>query len=163
MNGNENTKLKLQKKFTLRDNWNTYDPLGEVFFFAAGPFFKRPVFYIDLLFFGLNDSLLPILIHRERTFQSCSPALGQRGPRSKWAGLYTPMSVPQKTTTYWFHTEMKFYMSTFAFAEQLPIFSSVEPTKIESSVPVSMVESVDCLFIFPLPLLRSSDVEISVH
>ena len=44
MNGNERTKLKLQKKCTLRDNRNTYDPLGEVFFVAAGPFFKRPVF-----------------------------------------------------------------------------------------------------------------------
>ena len=44
MNGNDEMKLKLQIKCTLRDNWNTYDPLGEVVFFAAGPFFKRPVF-----------------------------------------------------------------------------------------------------------------------
>ena len=44
MNGNENTKLKFQKNGTLRDWYNTYDPLGEVFFFAAGPFFKPPVF-----------------------------------------------------------------------------------------------------------------------
>ena len=37
-NGNEKTELKLQKKYTLSDNWNTYDPFGEAFFFAAGPF-----------------------------------------------------------------------------------------------------------------------------
>ena len=28
---NDKTKLKLQQKYTLSDNWNTYDPLGEVF------------------------------------------------------------------------------------------------------------------------------------
>jgi len=45
-NGNEKTELKLKKKYTLSDNWNTYDPFGEAFFFAAGPFFKHPVFLI---------------------------------------------------------------------------------------------------------------------
>ena len=54
MNENEKTKLNLQKKCTLRDNLNTYDPppLGEVFFFAAGPFFKHPVFLAPAFAFG---------------------------------------------------------------------------------------------------------------
>ena len=37
MDGNEKTKLKLQKNATLSDNWNICDRLGEVSFFAAGP------------------------------------------------------------------------------------------------------------------------------
>ena len=33
-------------------NWNTYDPFGEVFFFAAGPFFKQIVFLAPAFAFG---------------------------------------------------------------------------------------------------------------
>ena len=51
-NGNEKTKLKLRKKCTLSDNWNIYDPLEEVFFFADGPFFKHPVFLGPAFAFG---------------------------------------------------------------------------------------------------------------
>ena len=50
--GNEKTELKLQKKYTLSDNWNTYDPFGEAFFFAAGPFFKQFVFLTQAFAFG---------------------------------------------------------------------------------------------------------------
>ena len=56
MSGNEKTKLKLLKKRTLSDtlsnNCDTYDPFGEVFFFAAGPFFKHPVFLAPAFAFG---------------------------------------------------------------------------------------------------------------
>ena len=54
-NGNEKTELKLQKKYTLSDNWNAYDPFGEVFFFAAGPFFKHLVFLAPAFAFGCGD------------------------------------------------------------------------------------------------------------
>ena len=69
MNGNEKTKLNLQKKCTLRDNLNTYDPppLGEVFFFAAGPFFKRPVFSAPAFAFGC-------VLLREPSSSSLSPS-----------------------------------------------------------------------------------------
>ena len=53
-NGNEKTELKLQKKYTLSDNWSTYDPFGEVFFFAAGPFFKGSVFSAPAFAFGCD-------------------------------------------------------------------------------------------------------------
>ena len=46
METRKKTELKFQKKYTLSDSWNTYDPFGEAFFFAAGPFFKHPVFLI---------------------------------------------------------------------------------------------------------------------
>ena len=52
MNGNEKTKFKLQKKYTLSDNWNTYDLFGEAFFFAPGPFF------IDWLSVWLTQHIL---------------------------------------------------------------------------------------------------------
>ena len=51
-NGNEKTELKLQKKYTLSDNWNAYDPFWEVFFFAGGPFFKQPGFLAPAFAFG---------------------------------------------------------------------------------------------------------------
>ena len=40
-NGNEKTELKLQKKYTLSNNWNAY-----------GPFFKQPVFLAAAFAFG---------------------------------------------------------------------------------------------------------------
>ena len=47
MNENEwkrEDKVELLKDGTLRDTDTLTTPLGEVFFFAAGPFFKPPVF-----------------------------------------------------------------------------------------------------------------------
>ena len=41
MSGNEKTELKMLKNSTLSDNWNAYDPFGEGFFFAGGPFLKH--------------------------------------------------------------------------------------------------------------------------
>ena len=58
-NGNEKTKLKLKKKYTLSDNWNTYDPFGEAFFFAAGPFCKHSVFLTQAFAFGCGFFLAP--------------------------------------------------------------------------------------------------------
>ena len=52
MSGNEKTKLKLLKKCTLSVNWNTYDPFGEVVFFAVGPFLKHSVFLARAFAFG---------------------------------------------------------------------------------------------------------------
>ena len=52
MNGNEKTKLTFQNNGTLRDYWSTYDPLGEIFFFAASPFFKHPDFLAPAFAFG---------------------------------------------------------------------------------------------------------------
>ena len=57
MSGNEKTELKLLKKCTLSDNWNTYDPFGEVFFFAAGPFLKHSVFLAPAFAFGCGSFL----------------------------------------------------------------------------------------------------------
>ena len=34
--GSEKTEFKLQRKYTLSDNLNTYHPFGDVFFIAAG-------------------------------------------------------------------------------------------------------------------------------
>ena len=52
MSGNKKTELKLLKKCTLIDNWNSYDPFGEVFFFAVGPFLKHSVFLAPAFAFG---------------------------------------------------------------------------------------------------------------
>ena len=49
---------KREHKVEISEGWNTtryrntYDPLGEVFFFAAGPFFKPPVFLAPAFAFG---------------------------------------------------------------------------------------------------------------
>ena len=49
---------KQEDKVEIAAGWNTtryrhtYDPLGEVFFFAAGPFFKDPVFLATAFAFG---------------------------------------------------------------------------------------------------------------
>ena len=55
MNENE---WKREDKVEITEEWNTtryqhtYDPLGEVFFFAAGPFFKPPAFLAPAFAFG---------------------------------------------------------------------------------------------------------------
>ena len=55
MNENE---WKREDKVEITEGWNTtryrhtYDPLEEVFFFAAGPFFKPPVFLAPAFAFG---------------------------------------------------------------------------------------------------------------
>ena len=55
MNENE---WKREDKVEITEGWNTtryrhtYDPLGEVFFFAAGPFFKPPAFLAPAFAFG---------------------------------------------------------------------------------------------------------------
>ena len=57
MKVNENEWTR-EDKVEIAEGWNTtryrntYDPLGEVFFFAAGPFFKRPVFLAPAFAFG---------------------------------------------------------------------------------------------------------------
>ena len=56
-NVNEN-EWKREDKVEITEGWNTtryrhtYDPLGEVFFFAASPFFKPPVFLAPAFAFG---------------------------------------------------------------------------------------------------------------
>jgi hypothetical protein len=51
-------KMNQEEKVEIAEGWNTtryrntYDPLGEVFFFAAGPFFKPPVFLAPAFAFG---------------------------------------------------------------------------------------------------------------
>ena len=57
MKVNEN-EWKREDKVEIAEGWNTtryrntYDPLGEVIFFAAGPFFKPPVFLAPAFAFG---------------------------------------------------------------------------------------------------------------
>ena len=57
MKVNENEWTR-EDKVEIAEGWNTtryrntYDPLGEVFFFAAGPFFKHPVFLAPAFAFG---------------------------------------------------------------------------------------------------------------
>ena len=48
-----------KKKCTLSDNSNTYDPFGEVIFFAAGSFFKLSVFLAPAFAFGCGFFLSP--------------------------------------------------------------------------------------------------------
>ena len=51
--------MKQEDKVEIAEGWNTtryrntYDPLGEVFFFAAGPFFKPPVFLAPAFAFNV--------------------------------------------------------------------------------------------------------------
>ena len=54
MTGKEKTKLKLQKKYTLSDNWNTYDPIGEDFFFVIGPFSMHIAFLLNASLIDVN-------------------------------------------------------------------------------------------------------------
>ena len=50
--------METRDKVEIGEGWNTtryrytYDPLGEVFVFAAGPFFKHPVFLAPAFAFG---------------------------------------------------------------------------------------------------------------
>ena len=68
---NENI-WKREDKVEITEGWNTtryqhtYDPLGEVFFFAAGPFFKPPVFLAPAFAFGRG-------LLRERSSSFLSP------------------------------------------------------------------------------------------
>ena len=43
---------KREDTVEIAEGWNTYDPLGEVFFFAAGPFLKHSVFLAPAFAFG---------------------------------------------------------------------------------------------------------------
>ena len=79
MSGNEKTELKLLRNCTLSDNWNTYDPFGEVFFFAVGPFLKHSVFLAPAFAFGCGFFLAPAFafgcgLLRERSSSSLSPS-----------------------------------------------------------------------------------------
>ena len=68
---NEN-EWKPEDKDEIAEGWNTtryrntYDPLGEVFFFAAGPFFKPPAFFAPAFAFGRG-------LLRERSSSFLSP------------------------------------------------------------------------------------------
>ena len=76
MKVNEN-EWKREDKVEIAEGWNTtryrntYDPLGEVFFFAAGPFFKPPVFLAPAFAFGRG-----LLRERSSSFLSPTSALG---------------------------------------------------------------------------------------
>ena len=62
MKVNENEWTR-EDKVEIAEGWNTtryrntYDPLGEVFFFAAGPFFKPPAFFAH---WGWRTTVTPL-------------------------------------------------------------------------------------------------------
>ena len=83
MNENE---WKREDKVEITEGWNTtryrhtYDPLGEVFFFAAGPFFKPPAFLAPAFAFGrglLRERSLGVPYYREPPRPRLSPRAGQ--------------------------------------------------------------------------------------